>query len=751
MTVGLSENPGGDILGLKASGDTVKSVCMGAARLAATLFFLTAVSAAAAQDKPAGDAAAVSPANLARVQNFLRQELGNPAIVLKPKTADTIEVLAGDKPAGTITSGTGEFEWKLAVPLSSFSDGGTVDLKKTEPFLKSLLGKRVTVTSVDNESASFLLGENIDGSLTVNRATGTVHIDSLFFAADVSELKDGKASVAIGPIEPVDSANSTFFARIANAKVYDEPDGSGPSSATLNEGQKVKVTGKIKVNGHDGWYRIDYADGKPRFVAADDLIDERTEQRKQRYRALAHDFPLLLSQTDASTGPLAPYMGFYTLGADCRLQPMQSKPIDLPGFEKGNRLSQDVQDLLWSGASWALWSDGTHVFRLSVDGGRPDRFKPTFVRKVKFKDHGEVQIWRLERIEPAGFDPDLSIVGFTESGKLLLSIEIDGNHFKWPRASTRCPSLGAAKEATAQFYKVWLARLAGLSREQAIGPPPKLLTLDTAANPKFFVRTKGVTLRTAADDNSATAGDLKEGEEVKLVGVYPGGETWNDRRWWKVETQTGATGFVLGKDLLSEEGRERKQKLLGNIALLAAAIEKPPFAKGPHVRMAGIFARDACEQEEPERIASDAMLDERKARTQFIFNNVWLGRMTFVWFDGNVLSRINFSDPATVRRYRITPSKTIKLESLGSVRLFNTVQTEGPPDEREDEWSVIGFTGDREILTGVLAEGRSYRFFQKRRCSDRMVLDLQDKAVEIYRKNVELLPMSRDELKVRPN
>lgn len=738
------------------SGATM-SFSFGTARLvAAVLLLCAAILPAVAQDKASGDAPAASPANLARVQNFLRQELGNPAIVLKPKTAGTIEVLVGDKPAGTITTDTGEFEWKLAVPLSSFSDGGTVDLKKTEPFLKSLLGRRVTVTSVDDTSANFILGENIDGSLTVNRATGTLHIDSLFFAADVPELKDGTArtSGAVGPIEPVDSANSTFFVRIANAKVYEEPDGSGPSSATLNEGQKIKVTGKIKVNGHDGWYRIDYADGKPRFVAADDLIDERTEQRKQRYRALTHDFPLLLSQTGASTGPLAPYMGFYTLGADCRLQPMQSKPIDLPGFEKGNRLSQDVQDLFWSGTSWAFWSDGTHMFRLSVDGGRPDRFKPTFVRKVKFKDHGDVQIWRLERIEPAGFDPDLSIVGFTESGKLLLSIEIDGNHFKWPRVSTRCPSLGAAKEATSQFYKVWLARLAGLSREQAIGPPPKLLTLDIDANPKFFVRTKGVTLRTAADDNSAAAGDLKEDEEVKLVGVYPVGlgEAWNDRRWWKIETQSGATGFVLGKHLISEEGQRRKQKLLGNIALLYAAIDKPPYAKGPHVKLSGIVARDGCEQKEPERIATDSMLDERKARAQFVTSNVWLGRMIFVWFDGNMLNRISLSDPGTVRQYRLTPLKTIKLESTGPVRLFKTVQTDGPPDgDGSDDWSTIGFDDDRDILTGVVAEGRSYRFFRHRRCPNPMVVEMQDKAFDIYRKNVELLPMSRDEIKVRPN
>jgi hypothetical protein len=726
---------------------------LGVARVAAVVLFSAVVSAAAAQDKPAGDATA---GDLARVQSFLRQELGNPAITVKPKAADAFEVMAGDKPAGTIaTVDGGDYEWKLVVPLSAFSDGGAVDLKKTEPFLKSLLGKRVSVTSVDDASAHFILGDDIDGSLTVDRATGTVHIDSLFFAADLPEPRDSggaKASGAIDTIEPVDSANATLFARLANVKVFDEPSAAGASSATLKAGQQVKVTGGIKGRVGYNWYRLDYADGKPRFVAADDLIDEKTEQRKRRYGVLINDFPLLLSQTGASSGPLAPYMGFYTLGSDCRLQPVQSKPIDLPGFEKANRLSQDVQDLFWSGTSWALWSDGTHVFRLSVDGGTPDRFKPTFVRKVKFKDHGDVQIWRMERVEPAGFDPDLSIVGFAENGRLLLSIEIDGNNFKSPRASTRCPSLGAVKEATAQFYKVWLARLAGLSRDQAIGPPPKLLTLDTAANPKFFVRTKGVTLRTTADDNSAAAGELKEDEEIKLVGVYPVGlgEAWNDRRWWKVETKSGSTGFVLGRHLISEEGQRRKQKLLGNIELLVSAINKPPFAKGPHVRLSGIVARDGCEQKEPDRIAMDTMLDERKSRVQFVTNNVWLGRMTYVWFDGNMLNRISLSDPSTVRQYRVTPFKTIKLVSIGSVRLFKTVQIDGPEDDRDDDWSTIGFAEDGDILTGVVAEGRSYRFIKKRRCPNRMVPELAEKAFEIYEKNVLLLPMSRDEIKALP-
>lgn len=690
------------------------------------------------------------------MQAFLRQELGNPAIVLKPKTADTIEVFAGDKPAGILKATADTYEWQLVVPLSTFSAGDAVDLKKAEPFLKALLGaKSVAVSSASGGSAEIAFSRNIEGSLIADKSAGTVTLDAFFFADDMPKAADGGTAspgkAAASAIEPVDSANSTYYARMADVKVFDEPAETGTASTTLKEGQQVKVTGRIKGNVGDGWYRLDYADGKPRFAAVDGLIDEKTQQRKQRYGALVNDFPLLMSQTGASSGQLAPYMGFYTLGTECRLQPQQHKPI--AGLEKANRISQDVEDLMWSTTSWALWSDGTHLFRLSVDGGKPDRFKPTFVRKVKFKDHGEVQIWRLERIEPAGFDPDLSIVGFTESGKLLLSMQIDGDYFKWARGSSRCSSLGAAKGAISQFYKVWLARLAGQSREEAIGPPPKLLTLDTAANPKFFVRTKEVTLRTTADEKGAVAGDLKEDEEVKLVGVYPVGfgEAWNDRRWWKVETQTGATGFLLGKDLLSEEGHQRKQKLLGNIALLYAAIDKPPYAKGPYVRMAGIFARDGCEQTEPEQIAVDSMLDERKARVQLVANNVWLGRMTFVWFDGNMLNRISLSDPATVRRYRMTPLKTIKLESMGPVRLFKTVQIEGPPDERDDEWSTIGFNDERDILTGVLAEGRSYRFFQKRRCPDRMVIKLQDKAFEIYRKNVNLLPMSREELKVLPN
>lgn len=343
----------------------------------------------------------------------------------------------------------------VEIPASEMAGENKPDLKKAEAYLRRLLGA-ANLRVVDSKgSAEVHLGDEFAGVIRMDdRKAGVFELAIL--ALDLEEASGApgapRAADKATDIEPVDSLNSTYFARTAQVAVRERPSEDAPIVTQFPEDQRVKVTGKLRNSSRsdERWYQIEFSDGTPRFVRGKDLLSEKTYRYKLQYKVLLNSYESNLQQIGNSQGKLARYMGFYTLGQDCQLQPFQVKKVK--GFEGANALSQREKDVFWGSTSYALWTDGTHVFRSSVENGRMMRYKPTFINTKKYKNIGAIQLYRLDRIDPPGVDADLAVTGFAENGKLLVDVKLDGSNiqFKW---ATRCNDRSRVKDALAEHYK----------------------------------------------------------------------------------------------------------------------------------------------------------------------------------------------------------------------------------------------------------------------------------------------------------
>jgi len=412
-------------------------------------FGLAGMGAATAQQKPSGTMPASFAADAPRIEAFLRKMLGHRDVRVAVGTDGRKgTVMVGGKAAGTVgpedEDDNDTFIWELMLPAAEVVAGGKVDAGKVGLYLSALLASKTVESRPSSDD-----GPNVSvGELSGAVSPGAPGQDPILsFLVDRLDLPPTTASVAAA-IQPV--AGAAFFARWPGVKVRGEPSADAPEVATLAEHDRITVNGKGARVSDERWYRFEGPDGKPRFVLEADLLSPELQERKLRYRMLAPFYPTLLAKVAGSKGDLAKYMGFYTLGPDCATGPGQVKKV--ANFERAMQTAQQARDLFWATTSWVLWSDGSSVFRATVDLGRIERFQPMFVREAKFPTTGPVQVYHLARVEPPGTDPDLAVAGFAEGGKLLLGMEFNGKQAKW-RFATRCNNLVAVQEAVPAFYK----------------------------------------------------------------------------------------------------------------------------------------------------------------------------------------------------------------------------------------------------------------------------------------------------------
>jgi uncharacterized protein YgiM (DUF1202 family) len=273
---------------------------------------------------------------------------------------------------------------------------------------------------------------------------------------DEEDRRDGAAK---SEIEPVDSLNSTYYSRDMDAPVLAGARESEPVVTKLRAGQQVKIIGKMKNSRapEERWYQIEFADGKPRFILGQHLLSQKMFDQKKKYEQLLLTFPEMLSQISNSQGPLAAYMGFYSFGKDCALSPKQAAVVG--GLDRTARTLQGVNDEAWGNSNFLMWTDGTTISIVGVRDGTIVRYKPTFMSQRSFTNIGQVQLYRLERLEPPGsISPAFAVTGFLPNGKLVTHVTLADNqiNFSW---ATRCNTLSNVKEALQNIYKSYIEQL----------------------------------------------------------------------------------------------------------------------------------------------------------------------------------------------------------------------------------------------------------------------------------------------------
>jgi len=372
--------------------------------------------------------------NSLRLQAHLRQLLDNPEIRVAQKDDLAADLLIGDKRIGIVEQDEDDEDFltvTVEIPENEALQNRKPDAAKAEAYLRALLGSsRVRVVADKEGDVEVFADQEALGNLFFEPDSPAMLM--MLVAEDELPVT---AEMMLADIEPVDAANSTYYARTSRVPVRESPSDDAPAVTHLAEDQQVKVIGKARNSrqAEERWYQVEFADGKPRYVLGKDLLSEKSAQDKTRYRRLSSGYPRFLEQIGNSQGTLAKYMGFYTLGPDCVLRPFQTERVK--GFDGAHSLAQRVQDLHWSTSSWALWTDGTFVFRARVEDGEVARFKPTPIRTIKTQNLGEVRFYRFDRLEPPGLDADLAVAGFTEQGKILISVELNGNKFKYMQAT----------------------------------------------------------------------------------------------------------------------------------------------------------------------------------------------------------------------------------------------------------------------------------------------------------------------------
>ncbi len=418
-------------------------------RLALPILMLVALAGAAlaaATDPIAKDAP--------QVETYLRKLLGSSQLRIVVKDDKVADILVADKPVGKLERDDDDFTVTLNIPPEAASTDGKTDTPKAERYLRDLFGNQKIGLKVNKSNdIEFQIDSEFEGSLYNDGGATTVMIP--LFARD---LPATPAMVASN-IEPVDSANSVYYARNSGTAVHESAGEDSPVAAKLSEDQRVKVTGRTKNSSasEERWYQVDYADGKPRFVLGKNLLSEKSREAKQKYKTLETTYSAILNQIGNSQGKLTKFMGFYTLGQDCTLNPVQVDAVK--GFASTQASSQRLQDRFWGNTSAVFWTDGKQVFRAFVDSGTIMKYNPTFIRAASYGSIGKVELYRLDRVEPPGLDPDLAVSGFAENGKFLANVQINGENIRY-RTATRCNNLPNVREAVARYYKNAIARLA---------------------------------------------------------------------------------------------------------------------------------------------------------------------------------------------------------------------------------------------------------------------------------------------------
>jgi hypothetical protein len=386
--------------------------------------------------------------NAPGLQIYLRRLFENVQIRVVQTDKRNADVFVGDRLAGVVEVDDVDddaFSILIEIPEGEAAQEKKLSADKVQAYLRSLFG-----------SAKLRATLAADGEVEVHadkREIGDVYYEHgssaklilIVFEDDLPVAPEAIAS----EIEPIDAANSTMYARTSRVPVRELPNEEIAPVTYLSEGQQVKVTGKTKTSSRapDRWFRVEFADGKARYVLGRDLLVPKDKDAKLKYRALEFRYARFLDQIGISQGGLAKYMGFYTVGRDCMLRPRQVPPVFA-----GDKSSQRLQDLQWAISAWTIWTDGNHIFVARVEGGEIARFKPAHIRTMKTKDLGVVRFFRLDRLEPPGLDDDFAVTGFADNGKVLIGVQLEGDRFKY-RPSTRCNDLTAVRSALGEFYK----------------------------------------------------------------------------------------------------------------------------------------------------------------------------------------------------------------------------------------------------------------------------------------------------------
>lgn len=382
----------------------------------------------------------------AGLQAHLQKMFENPQLRIVVKDRENGELFAGNSLVGEVEldADLEEVTVDVQLPATLIRDK-KLDAAQIEAHLRKLFGTQKLRIEPSGDDLDVKIGDDEIGFVI-----DIMGEPQLSVMVSLDDLPKGGESLT-AQMEPLDAANSIFFTRVDQVVVREGPSEESAEASRLRAGHKLKATSRSRErNPDDRWYQIEFADGKPRYVRGKDLLSEKSQNVKVRYGALASSYSRFLDQIGNSQGSLAKYMGFYTFGPDCALQPTRVPTME--GFERGNVMAQRVQDLSWAIASWALWTDGTYVFRARVEDGVVAKFKPALIRSMKTEQLGEVRFYRFDRLEPPGLDDDLAVMGFAENGKLLINVELDGNRFRY-RMATRCNNLAAVRSALSDFYK----------------------------------------------------------------------------------------------------------------------------------------------------------------------------------------------------------------------------------------------------------------------------------------------------------
>ncbi len=377
----------------------------------------------------------------------LQRLFENKQIQIQTKDDKWASVLLNGKIVANVEADDKDFFVTFDVPRSVVASTEKTELVKIERYLNDLLGAtNIRIDGSDKDDLDVYAGKEDIGSLTID--TARINLTMVVFAKELPKT----AAMVAAAIEPVDPVRSTYFSRAAGISIYDSAGEDSNVVGRLIEDQRVKVIGKTKNSSleEERWFQIESPDAKPRFVLGKNLLSEKSKTREREYKSLAQVYPVLIDQLASSKGALAKFAGFYSLGPDCSLRPLQ-----VPALPAS---SQRLQDLDWATTSAVMWTDGDQFFRAPVETGKIFRYKPTFLRAMKWDHTGVVQIYRLERIDPPGADADFAITGFAENGKLLVNVELDGSKIRH-RWITRCNNLPNVRAAVKDYYKTAIGRL----------------------------------------------------------------------------------------------------------------------------------------------------------------------------------------------------------------------------------------------------------------------------------------------------
>jgi len=402
-------------------------------------------NAATSANKPQGKDPLAK--NAPSLQIHLRRLFENSQIRVVQKDKHNADVFVGDRLVGVVEVDDEDddaFSILIEIPEGEAAQEKKLSADKVQAYLRSLFGSMKLRAALAKDGEVEVHADKREVGDVYYEHGSSAKLIMIVFEDDLPVPPEAIAS----EIEPIDTASSTMYARAPRVPVRELPSEQAAAVTHLTEDQQVKVTGKTKTSSRapERWFQVEFADGKPRYVLAVDLLASKEKEAKSKYRMLEGRYARFLDQVGISQGPLAKYMGFYTAGRDCVLRPRQM-PVAI-----SSKLAQRVEDLRWAISAWTMWTDGNFVFRSRVENGEVARFKPAHLRTMKTKDLGEVRFYRMDRLEPPGLDDDFAVTGFADNGKVLIGVQLEGDRFKY-MPSTRCNDLTSVRSALGEFYK----------------------------------------------------------------------------------------------------------------------------------------------------------------------------------------------------------------------------------------------------------------------------------------------------------